>query len=116
MFGANDATDKALLKSVTQRLARGTASQIRITATVQAGTVTLNGTLRYEAQRIPVVKEVGRIAGVRRVVDQLKAPPKTARPMGPPRPPIAPVVADGAPPEQQTNTGDSADVDGEEIS
>jgi hypothetical protein len=112
MFGANDATDKALLKSVTQRLARGTASQLRITATVQGGAVTLNGTLRYEAQRIPVVKEVGRIAGVRRVVDQLKAPARTARPMGPPRPPGGPMAADGAPPDQQAKAGDSADVDG----
>lgn len=83
MFGANQANDKSLLKSVTQRLARGTGSQTRTTATVQGGTVTLSGTLRYEAQRIPIVKEVGRIAGVRRVVDLLKVQPKAVYPTGP---------------------------------
>jgi hypothetical protein len=83
MFGANQANDKSLLKSVTQRLARGTGSQTRTTAAVQGGTVTLSGTLRYEAQRIPIVKEVGRIAGVRRVVDLLKVLPKAVYPTGP---------------------------------
>jgi len=36
---------------------------------VQQGTVTLTGTLQYAIQRIPIIKEVGRVAGVNRVVD-----------------------------------------------
>jgi hypothetical protein len=83
MFGGNDATDKTLLKLVTQRLARGTAAQARITATVQSGTVSLTGSLKYDAQRTPILKEIARIAGVRRVVDQLKVLPKTVYPTGP---------------------------------
>jgi osmotically-inducible protein OsmY len=80
MFGENVASDKALLKTVTQRLARGTASQSRATATVQGGTVTLSGSLRFEAQRIPILKEIARIAGVRRVIDQLRLLPRAVQP------------------------------------
>jgi hypothetical protein len=94
MFGQNGPTDKALLKSINQRLARGTGSQTRTTAMVQSGTVTLSGTLRYEAQRAPIVKEVGRIAGVRRVVDQLKVMPKTVYPSGPSPQATAPTAAE----------------------
>jgi hypothetical protein len=94
MFGANQPNDKALLKSVTQRLARGTGSQTRTTAMVQSGTVTLSGVLRYEAQRIPIVKEVGRIAGVRRVVDLLTVTPKTLYPTGPAGQPAAAPAAE----------------------
>jgi hypothetical protein len=95
MFGGNQATDKALLKTVTQRLARGTGAQTRTTATVQGGAVTLTGTLRYEAQRIPIIKEVARIQGVRRVLDQLKVLPKAVYPTGPIQPSVEPNVDEG---------------------
>ena len=79
-------TDKALLKSVTQKLARGgTGSQCRVNATVAQGGVTLSGTLQYEAQRAPLLKLVARINGVRRVVDQLRLLPKKVYPTGPVR-------------------------------
>ena len=77
MFGRNQVSDKALLKTVNQRIGRmGTTSQTRVTAAVQQGNVTLSGTLRYAIQRSPIVKAVGRIAGVRHVIDQLQVVPK----------------------------------------
>ncbi len=86
MFGANANNDKALLKAVTQRLARGTGSQVRATATVHSGTVTISGLLQREGQRIPIVKEISRIAGVRRVIDQFTIRPKNVYPTGPTKP------------------------------
>lgn len=77
MFGNNEVSDKALLKTVNRRLDRtGTGSQTRVTASVQRGTVTLLGKLQYENQRRPIVKAIQSVAGVRQVIDQLQAPPK----------------------------------------
>ena len=77
MFGGNDVSDKALLKSVNRRLERtGTGSQSRVAAAVQRGTVTLSGKLQYENLRIPIVKAVRGVTGVRQVIDQLQSPPK----------------------------------------
>ena len=77
MFGRNDISDKTLLKSVDRQLGRtGTASQSRVTVGVQQGIVTLSGTLQHEIQRSPIVKAVSRIAGVRRVIDQLRLVPR----------------------------------------
>jgi hypothetical protein len=109
MFRGNDATDKSLLKLVTQRLARGVAAQSRTTATVQSGTVTLSGTLRYEAQRTPIVKEVARIAGVRRVVDLLKVLPKTVYPTGPVASRTTQIAAESAPAEKPSSEPAIAD-------
>ena len=73
MFGRNQVSDKDLLKSVNQRLARtGTASQSKVSVCVQQGTVTLSGSLQHAIQRNPIVKAVARVAGVRRVVDQMQ--------------------------------------------
>jgi hypothetical protein len=81
MFGGNQAADNVLLKTVNQRLQRGGGgSQGRISATVSQGSVTLTGNLQYDAQRSPLLKSVARIAGVRRVIDQLKVKPKAAYP------------------------------------
>lgn len=94
MFG-NDATDKTLQKTVSQKLARGgTGSQCRVTATVAHGNVTLAGTLQYEAQRAPLLKLIARIAGVRRVIDQLRLLPKKVYPASPLRP-AAPAIDAG---------------------
>ena len=77
MFGKNDVPDRALLRTVDQRLDRtGTGSQSKVTASVQRGIVTLKGRLQYENQRTPILKAVRNIAGVRQVIDQLQSPPK----------------------------------------
>lgn len=83
MFGANASDDKALLKAVSQRLSRGTGSQVRASATVRSGTVTVTGQLQRESQRIPIIKEISRIAGVRRIVDQFTLRPKNVYTTGP---------------------------------
>lgn len=83
MFGSSNTTDKALQKSVTRRMERsGAGSQSGLAASVLGGTVTLTGKLKYENQRIPLVKAVRGVSGVRNVVDRLQSPPK----MGPPPP------------------------------
>ena len=73
MLGRNEVPDKTLLQTVKQRLDRtGIGSQTRLSASVQRGAVTLSGTLQYESQRTPIVKAVSNIAGVHRVIDQLR--------------------------------------------
>jgi hypothetical protein len=79
MFGRNDNNDKALQKSVTQRLQRA-SSQAGLSATVQNGSVTLTGKLHFENQRSPIVKAMRSVAGIRSVIDQMVSPPKI-RPM-----------------------------------
>jgi hypothetical protein len=73
MFGRNQISDRDLLKAVQQRLARtGTASSSKVNVTVQQGNVTLTGTLQHAIQRDPIVNAVSRVAGVRRVSDQMQ--------------------------------------------
>jgi hypothetical protein len=81
MFGRNENNDKALQKTVTQRLQRA-SSQAGLSASVQNGSVTLTGKLHFENQRTPIVKAMRSVAGVRSVIDQLVSPPKV-RPMHP---------------------------------
>lgn len=72
MFGKN-VSDKDLLRTINQRLSRaGAASQARVTASVQQGNVTVSGNLQYSHQRGAIIKAIERIAGVRRVNDQLQ--------------------------------------------
>jgi hypothetical protein len=79
MFGRNQISDKDLLKQINQRLARtGTASQSKVNVSVQQGNVMLTGTLQHAIQRDPIVKAVSRVAGVRRVVDQMTHTAKKA--------------------------------------
>ncbi len=78
MFGRNEVSDKELLKTVNRRLDRtGSGLRSKITASVQRGTVTLSGKLRYDYQRSPIVKAVQGVAGVHQVIDQLQSTPKT---------------------------------------
>ena len=99
MFGKNPAADAALLKAVNQRLVRGgSGSQTRISATVNAGVVTITGNLQYEAQRSPLVKSMARIAGVRSVNDQLRVPPRVNPYAQAPTPTAAPVAPVATPP------------------
>src|SRR5690606_31801008 len=73
MFGRNQVSDRDLLKTIQQRLARtGTASSSKVNVVVQQGNVTLTGTLQHAIQRDPIVKAVSRVTGVRRVSDQLQ--------------------------------------------
>jgi hypothetical protein len=73
VFGRNQISDKDLLKTVNQRLARtGTASQSKVNVNVQQGTVILTGTLQHAIQRSPILKAVANIPGIRRVVDQMQ--------------------------------------------
>ncbi len=78
MFGANRTSEKELTKTVNKRLVRAAgSSQSHLLASVQQGTVTLTGMIRYEAQRRPILKAISSIAGVSRVVDQLQLMSKT---------------------------------------
>ena len=73
----NQTPDKTLLKNVTQKLVRtGTGSNSHVTATVRSGDVTLTGTIRYEHERRPILRIVSAVAGVRRVIDQLRVEQK----------------------------------------
>jgi osmotically-inducible protein OsmY len=76
MFGGSDNSDKALQKLVDRRLQRSGGGVSGMKAVVMRGSVTLSGNLRYESQRIPLIKALRGVAGVRNVQDQLKAPPK----------------------------------------
>jgi osmotically-inducible protein OsmY len=84
MFGGNNESDKALQKLVDRRLQRsGGVSGMK--AVVLHGSVTLSGNLKYESQRIPLMKTLRGVAGLRGVLDQLQAPPKnphSPRPAG----------------------------------
>lgn len=72
VFGRNAVSDRDLLKTISQRIARtGTASSSKVNVMVQGGTVTLSGSLQYAIQRNPIFRAVENIPGVRRVVDQL---------------------------------------------
>jgi osmotically-inducible protein OsmY len=74
---SGNVSDKTLQQQVNQKLSRtGTGGQSRVTSSVVKGTVTLAGTLQYEAQRRPIVKAVSTVGGVRRVVDQMKFEPR----------------------------------------
>jgi osmotically-inducible protein OsmY len=76
MFGGNDNSDKALQKLVDRKLQRSGGSAAGLRAVVMRGSVTLSGNLKYESQRIPLMKALRGVSGVRNVLDQLKAPPK----------------------------------------
>ena len=54
------------------RAATGTGSQSRVKISVSRGDVTLKGTIQYEMQRHNIMRPAAnRVAGVRRVIDQL---------------------------------------------
>jgi osmotically-inducible protein OsmY len=81
MLGGNVNSDKALQKLVDRRMQRsGGGGGIR--AVVLNGSVTLTGNLNYENQRLPLVKALRGVAGLRGVVDQLSTAAKKS-PYGP---------------------------------
>ena len=66
-------SDKVLLTKVNQRIERsGSGGQNHVKADVRRGDVTLTGMLQFEISRSSIVKQVSAIAGVRRVIDQMK--------------------------------------------
>src|SRR5947199_8577110 len=78
MLGGNQASDKALQKLVDRRLQRSGALGLR--AVVVNGSVTMTGQLKYENQRIPLMKALRGVSGVENILDQVQAPPKLKPP------------------------------------
>jgi osmotically-inducible protein OsmY len=69
-------SDGVILKTVHDRLQRAGASQDRIRATVDHGSVKLMGALNFEMQRRSYLKVVTAIAGVKRVDDHMQVSAK----------------------------------------
>lgn len=82
MFGKNPAADKALQKLVDRRLQQSGGSQLGLKAVVVNGCVTITGKLRFDNQRIPLMKSMRGVPGVKNLQDQVQSPPK----VGPARP------------------------------
>jgi osmotically-inducible protein OsmY len=81
--GKNPAADKALQKLVDRRLQQSGGSQLGLKAVVVNGCVTMVGKLKYDNQRMALMKSMRGVPGVKNIVDQLQAPPKVV----PGRPP-----------------------------
>jgi osmotically-inducible protein OsmY len=78
--GKNPAADKALQKLIDRRLQQSGGAQMGLKAVVVNGNVTLAGKLKYDNQRIPLVKALRGVPGVKNLVDQLQAAPKIKPP------------------------------------
>lgn len=76
MMNKNQVPDKALLRSVLQKMMRKGISGSRIASTVRSGDVTLAGTIDYEHERRSILTAVNNIPGVKRVIDQLRVEKK----------------------------------------
>ncbi len=68
--------DPVISQKVSQKLSSmGVRSPCRVTVATNKGNVTLSGTIQYEHQRQGAVHATKGIAGVRRVVDQMRVIP-----------------------------------------
>ena len=76
MGGKNPAADKALQKLIDRRLQQSGGAQIGLKAVVVNGSVTVTGKLKFDNQRIPLMKAVRGVPGVRNLIDQVQGPPK----------------------------------------
>ena len=76
MFGKNPAADKALQKLVDRRLQQSGGSQLGLKAVVVNGCVTITGKLKFDNQRIPLMKSMRGVPGVKNILDQVQSPPK----------------------------------------
>ena len=76
MGGKNPAADKALQKLVDRRLQQSGGSQLGLKAVVVNGSVTMVGKLKYDNQRMALVKAMRGVPGVKNLVDQLQSPPR----------------------------------------
>ena len=78
MLSKSQVADKDLLRAVRLRLSRmGGGTDAQLSASVNHGVVTLTGRLQFDTQRVPILKMVGHVPGVYRVVDQLQLVPRT---------------------------------------
>ena len=68
-------SDKSLLKTVNQKMARMGGAQGKVSVAVHSGDVTLTGMLQFETQRRGVLNAASSVGGVRRVIDQLRVAP-----------------------------------------
>jgi osmotically-inducible protein OsmY len=69
--------DTSITQHVSQQLAsRGLRPPCHVNVSTSKGNVTLSGTIQYEHQRRAAVQATRAVAGVTRVVDQLKVIPK----------------------------------------
>ncbi len=107
MFGRNPAADKALQKLVDRRLQQSGGSQLGLKAVVVNGSVTVTGKLKFDNQRIPLMKAMRGVPGVKNLVDQVQAPPKmmAKRPEqgGAPKPSVAAETAVAEPGPDASN-------------
>src|SRR3954464_14098679 len=76
MGGKNPAADKALQKLVDRRLQQSGGSQLGLKAVVVNGSVTITGKLKFDNQRLPLMKSMRGVPGVKNIVDQVQSPPK----------------------------------------
>ncbi len=67
--------DKTLLRDINKKLMR-TGTQTKVTASVNAGYVTLQGVLQYENQRRTLIRAASQVSGVRHVADRMTVKPK----------------------------------------
>src|SRR6478609_712856 len=74
--GKNPAADKALQKLVDKRLQQSGGSQLGVKAIVVNGCVTMTGKLKYDNQRIPLMKAMRGVPGVKNIQDQVQGAPK----------------------------------------
>jgi osmotically-inducible protein OsmY len=69
--------DQAITQKVNQQLCnQGVRSPCQVTVVTTKGNVTLSGTIQYEHQRRMVLHTTRGVAGVQRVLDQMRVIPK----------------------------------------
>jgi hypothetical protein len=76
MGGKNPAADKALQKLVDKRLQQSGGARLGLKAVVVNGSVTMTGKLKYDNQRIPLMKAMRGVPGVKNILDQVQGAPK----------------------------------------
>ncbi len=76
MGGKNPAADKALQKLVDRRLQQSGGAQLGLKAVVVNGCVTMTGKLKYDNQRLPLMKAMRGVPGVKNIQDQVQGAPK----------------------------------------
>lgn len=101
MGGKNPAADKALQKLVDRRLQQSGGSQLGLKAVVVNGAVTITGKLKFDNQRIPLMKAMRGVPGVKNIQDQVQSPPKHVAKRPEQQQPAAPSATDeDSPPDQ----------------
>src|SRR6476660_6412527 len=76
MGGKNPAADKALQRLVDKRLQQSGGARLGLKAVVVNGCVTMTGNLKYDNQRIPLMKAMRGVPGVKNIQDQVQGAPK----------------------------------------